>query len=63
MAAVFYDLPKPTRFEVLDRLDPRGPKMAGILTKQFQLNVVLILYAASLAVPESERRGGPLSLS
>eukprot|EP00965_Chrysotila_dentata_P111856 3699250-Pleurochrysis_carterae.AAC.1 len=63
MAAVFFDLPTPTRFEVLDRLDPRGPKMAIILTKQSQLNVVLKLYAASLAVPESERCGGPLSLS
>eukprot|EP00965_Chrysotila_dentata_P072866 2408624-Pleurochrysis_carterae.AAC.1 len=60
MAAAFYDLPTPTRFEVLDRLDPRGPKMAGILAKQSQLHVVLILYSASLAVPESERRGGPL---
>eukprot|EP00965_Chrysotila_dentata_P017426 579086-Pleurochrysis_carterae.AAC.3 len=43
MASVFFDPPTPTCFEVLDRLDPRGPKMA--------------------AVPESERRGGPLSLS
>eukprot|EP00965_Chrysotila_dentata_P082612 2726456-Pleurochrysis_carterae.AAC.1 len=63
MAAVFFDLPTPTRFEVLDRLDPCGPMMAGILTKQSQLNVVLILYPASLAVPESERCGMPLNLS
>eukprot|EP00965_Chrysotila_dentata_P115900 3831414-Pleurochrysis_carterae.AAC.1 len=63
MASVFFDLPTPTRFEVLDRLGPRGPKMAGILAKHSQLNVVLTLYAASLAVPESEWRGGPLSLS
>eukprot|EP00965_Chrysotila_dentata_P165907 5477571-Pleurochrysis_carterae.AAC.2 len=63
MASVFFNLPTPIRFEVLDRLDPRGPKMAGILAKQSQLNVVLILYAASLALPESERCGGPLSLS
>eukprot|EP00965_Chrysotila_dentata_P262429 6214565-Pleurochrysis_carterae.AAC.2 len=63
MASVFFDLPTPTHFEVLDRLGPRGPKMAGILTKQSQLNVVLILHVASLAVPKSERRGGPLSLS
>eukprot|EP00965_Chrysotila_dentata_P206745 6183715-Pleurochrysis_carterae.AAC.1 len=49
LASVFFNLPTPTRFEVLDRLDPRGPKMAGILAKQSQLDVVLILYAASLA--------------
>eukprot|EP00965_Chrysotila_dentata_P122584 4051481-Pleurochrysis_carterae.AAC.1 len=63
MASIFFDLPTPTRFEVLDRLDLRGPNVAGILAKQSQLNVALILDVASLAVPESERRGGPLSLS
>eukprot|EP00965_Chrysotila_dentata_P223712 6193739-Pleurochrysis_carterae.AAC.2 len=51
MAFVFFDLPTPTHFEVLDRLDPRGPKIARILATQSQLNVVrLILYAASSAV-------------
>eukprot|EP00965_Chrysotila_dentata_P253286 6211169-Pleurochrysis_carterae.AAC.1 len=46
-ASVFFDLPTPTRFEVLDRLGPRGSMMAGILAKQSRLNVVLILFAAS----------------
>eukprot|EP00965_Chrysotila_dentata_P260797 6214035-Pleurochrysis_carterae.AAC.1 len=55
IASTFSDLPIPNRFELLARLDPSQPQMAGILARESQLNVTLILHAASYVTPTEEQ--------